>query len=174
MIKTFLYAQTELHNIPRKHFRFEVLTPMNDGPLACVAAWFGRYVPTLRRNLPPSFPLLACIVYTMTLKMKAVRWSETSVNFKQTIRRHVPGDSILHNHRCENTRSTVSSQFHSWTPRLLSTAQTLNNLYVRDWRTRPLAWYAPSFLCSSLPPSKGYAPRWTRRAAHARSDNGFW
>jgi hypothetical protein len=32
-------------------------------------------------------------------------FSETSINFQQTIRHYIPEDSTLHNHRCENLES---------------------------------------------------------------------
>jgi hypothetical protein len=37
----------------------------------------------------------ACWSYNFNLEMEAVRSSETSVNFYQTIRRHIPEDSSL-------------------------------------------------------------------------------
>jgi hypothetical protein len=89
-MKTLLHAQTELHYIPRKHFRFEVITAVNGGPLACDVVWFGTYVPTFRRNHPPSFLLLDCTIFNMTPKMMEVRLSETSVNFTQNARCHMP------------------------------------------------------------------------------------
>jgi hypothetical protein len=36
-----------------------------------------------------------------TLKMEAIRSTETSVHTRST-RRHIPEDGILHSHRCEN------------------------------------------------------------------------
>jgi hypothetical protein len=39
-----------------------------------------------------------------TLKMEAIRSSETSVNARST-QRHIPEDDILHSHRCENLKS---------------------------------------------------------------------
>jgi hypothetical protein len=44
-----------------------------------------------------------------TLKMEAIRSSETSVNTRST-QRHIPEDDILHSHRCENLKS-YSVQF---------------------------------------------------------------
>jgi hypothetical protein len=34
--------------------------------------------------------------------------SETQVDFQRTTRRYIPGDSILHNHRCENLKSYMN------------------------------------------------------------------
>jgi hypothetical protein len=53
--------------------------------------------------LPPS-RLSAWISYT--LKMEAIRSSETSVN-KISIWRHIPEDGILHGHRRENLKSHI-------------------------------------------------------------------
>jgi hypothetical protein len=41
-----------------------------------------------------------------TLKMEAIRSSETSVNRGST-QRHTPEDDILHSHRCENLKSYI-------------------------------------------------------------------
>jgi hypothetical protein len=41
-----------------------------------------------------------------TLKMEAIRPSETSVHTRST-RRHIPEDGILHSHRRENFRSYI-------------------------------------------------------------------
>jgi hypothetical protein len=43
-----------------------------------------------------------------TLKMEAIRSSETSVNEIPT-RRHIPEDGILHSHRRENLKSHISN-----------------------------------------------------------------
>jgi hypothetical protein len=40
-----------------------------------------------------------------TLKMEAIRTSETSVHSPTTTRRHTPEDDILHSHRHENLKS---------------------------------------------------------------------
>jgi hypothetical protein len=37
--------------------------------------------------------------------MEAICSSETSVETQRTIRRHIPEDDTLHNHRCENLKS---------------------------------------------------------------------
>jgi hypothetical protein len=37
--------------------------------------------------------------------MEAVRASDASANLYQTARRHIPEDSTLHSHRCENFKS---------------------------------------------------------------------
>jgi hypothetical protein len=46
----------------------------------------------------------ASLAYTSTLKMEVVRSSETSVNFYQTTRRHIPEDSSVHGHRHDSLR----------------------------------------------------------------------
>jgi hypothetical protein len=48
-----------------------------------------------------------------TLKMEAIRSSETSVHFTGSTRRHIPEDGILHSNRCENLKSHMVSSFHS-------------------------------------------------------------
>jgi hypothetical protein len=45
-----------------------------------------------------------------TLKMKATRSSETSVQFTRSTRRHIPEGGILHSHRCENLKSHKSER----------------------------------------------------------------
>jgi hypothetical protein len=42
---------------------------------------------------------------SLTLKMEAIRSSETSVETQPTTRRHIKEDDILHNHRWENLKS---------------------------------------------------------------------
>jgi hypothetical protein len=44
------------------------------------------------------------MVYFSTLKMEAVRSSETSVNFYQTTQCFTPVSGTLHGHRCENPK----------------------------------------------------------------------
>jgi hypothetical protein len=41
---------------------------------------------------------------SLTLKMEAICSSETSVETQRTIRRDIPEDDTLHNHRCENLK----------------------------------------------------------------------
>jgi hypothetical protein len=43
--------------------------------------------------------------YSSTLKMEAIRSSETSGATQRTTRRHIPEDDTLQNHRCENLKS---------------------------------------------------------------------
>jgi hypothetical protein len=72
--------------------------------------------PTVRKNIsPPSSesnnkPIkklllpVSCFLILATLKMEATCSSETLVDFQRTIRRCIPKDRTLHNHRCENLR----------------------------------------------------------------------
>jgi hypothetical protein len=55
---------------------------------------------------PVSIRLTLARVISSTLKMEAIRSSETSVYIKPT-RYHIPEDGILHSHRCENLRSYI-------------------------------------------------------------------
>jgi hypothetical protein len=49
--------------------------------------------------------LAGLLKYSSTLKMEAIRSSETSGATRRTTRRHIPEDDTLHNHRCENLKS---------------------------------------------------------------------
>jgi hypothetical protein len=68
-----------------------------------------RNLPMFRRNvLPPPagitvfFLMVAFLAYfVLTLKMEAVRSSETSVNFYPTTQRHISEDSICYS-RCQD------------------------------------------------------------------------
>jgi hypothetical protein len=55
--------------------------------------------------------LLACWflakLISSTLKMEAIYSSETSVDTQRTPRRNIPEDDTLHNHRCENLKSSL-------------------------------------------------------------------
>jgi hypothetical protein len=53
-------------------------------------------------NLTPTFILVSCLAYHSTLKIEETCSSETSVDFQQTTRRHIPDDRPLHSHGCEN------------------------------------------------------------------------
>jgi hypothetical protein len=55
-------------------------------------------------DMTPCSPLVAEPT-SLTLKMEAIRTSETSVETQQTTRRHIPENDTLHNHRCENLKS---------------------------------------------------------------------
>jgi hypothetical protein len=44
------------------------------------------------------------------LKMEAIFFCETSVDFKLPTRLYVPEDSTLHNHHCENFKSYTHTQ----------------------------------------------------------------
>jgi hypothetical protein len=53
-------------------------------------------------SLMLGFLFVPCFAYSLTLRMEALRSSETSVNFCYTTRRHIPDDSKPYSHRCEN------------------------------------------------------------------------
>jgi uncharacterized membrane protein len=67
-------------------------------------------LPTFRRNTGLLTPALTVssfadfLIFLSTMKMEAIRTSDTSVNttFK---RRHIPEDCFLHSHRRENLKS---------------------------------------------------------------------
>jgi hypothetical protein len=51
--------------------------------------------------------LVSSWAYSSTMKMEAVRSSETSADTQRTTRSYIPEDSTLHNHRCENLKSYI-------------------------------------------------------------------
>jgi hypothetical protein len=54
--------------------------------------------------LSPAFTLVSCLAYSSTLKMEAVCFSKTVVDFQRTTWHYIPEDSNLHNHLCENLK----------------------------------------------------------------------
>jgi hypothetical protein len=56
-------------------------------------------------RMPPVFTLVSYSVYSWTMKMEAICFSETYFNLERTIRRYIPENSNPHNHRCENLKS---------------------------------------------------------------------
>jgi hypothetical protein len=63
--------------------------------------------PMYGRNVSPRAHVCSSLADFSTLKMKAIRSSETSVITRST-RRHIPEDGILHSHLRENLRSDVT------------------------------------------------------------------
>jgi hypothetical protein len=57
--------------------------------------------------LATCFTLVPYLASSSTLKMEVTCSSETSVDFHRTTRLYTPGDTTLHNHRCENLKSYV-------------------------------------------------------------------
>jgi hypothetical protein len=55
-------------------------------------------------NLQPPAHTGSSLADFSTLKMEAIRSSETSVKTRPT-QRHIPEDDILHSHLCENLKS---------------------------------------------------------------------
>jgi hypothetical protein len=55
--------------------------------------------------------------HSFTLKMEAMCYSETSVDFERTARRYIPEDSTFHNYRCVNLISykfqLISTKFNN-------------------------------------------------------------
>lgn len=50
--------------------------------------------------------LVAYLAYSSTLKLQTANSSKTSVHLYQATRRHTPGSSAHHSHRCENLKSS--------------------------------------------------------------------
>jgi hypothetical protein len=67
--------------------------------------------------------LAALLNYSTTLKMEAIRSSETSGTTQRTTRRHIPEEDTLQNHRCENLKSYTL---------------IFNNLYKREGEIVPV------------------------------------
>jgi hypothetical protein len=82
-------------------------------PLSCIRRFGRSYRLHLQgrrmsraRNQRESRCLLDGLLnYSSTLKMEAIRSSETLGATQWTTRRHIPEDDTLHNHRCENLKS---------------------------------------------------------------------
>jgi hypothetical protein len=55
-------------------------------------------------------PLPACSIYSLTLKIEEVHFSETLVKFCPTAQHHIPEESTPHSHYCENFTSTEELQ----------------------------------------------------------------
>jgi hypothetical protein len=71
---------------------------------------------TFRRNillLSSEYSSKPYLAYYSSLKMNAVRTSETSVNFHQTTRRHITDDNTLHDYYCENLDLGMFSESRS-------------------------------------------------------------
>jgi hypothetical protein len=57
------------------------------------------------KNKPNKKPAWKQVTSRLILKMEAICSSETSFKFQRITRRHIPEDSTLHNHCCENLKS---------------------------------------------------------------------
>jgi hypothetical protein len=70
----------------------------------------------LLASLPPALTLVSCSAYFSTLKMEAIRSSETSVDSQRTTWRYIPEDGTVLNYRCENLKSYKGATFiEIWT-----------------------------------------------------------
>jgi hypothetical protein len=67
-----------------------------------------RFGGTYRLHLQPPAHAGSSLADFSTLKMEAIRSSETSVHTRST-RRHIPEDGILHSHNRENLKSYIQS-----------------------------------------------------------------
>jgi hypothetical protein len=95
------------------------MTPCS--PLSCARRFGGTY----GLRLQAACHLLArwfAELISSNLKMEAISSSETSGATQRTIRRHIPEDDALHNHRCENLKSYIvflcgePTRFFLWNP----------------------------------------------------------
>jgi hypothetical protein len=65
---------------------------------SCSGVFLKRVLLTRLGLLAACLVLIACLSYTSTIEMKALRSSETSVNFYRTMQCHIPEESTLHDH----------------------------------------------------------------------------
>jgi hypothetical protein len=90
--------------------------------LLCNAVQSVESLPTFRRNispqicLPPALTLVSCSAYSSTLKMEAICFSVTLVDFQRNTRRCIPEDIILHNHHCENLKPYIIALYCQVSP----------------------------------------------------------
>jgi hypothetical protein len=63
-----------------------------------------RYITRVADIFAACFVLISCMANSSSLKMEAIRSSETSVNFHRTTWRYIPEGRSLHNYRCENLK----------------------------------------------------------------------
>jgi hypothetical protein len=47
------------------------------------------------RSLPRAFMVVSCLAYSLTLKMEAICYSDTLVNFQRTTQHYIPEDRTL-------------------------------------------------------------------------------
>jgi hypothetical protein len=63
-----------------------------------------------QHELIMQFMLVPCLVYSSTLKMKAICFSEIYDEFRRETRGYIREDRTIHNDRCENLRSNKLSR----------------------------------------------------------------
>jgi hypothetical protein len=104
-------------NMEDYNWKFQIARASTENDLKCTIFWDITPCSLLKIDrrfggglcLPPDFTLVSCSVYSSTLKMEATWSSEASVGFQRTSRHYIPEDRTLHNHRCENLKSYISS-----------------------------------------------------------------
>jgi hypothetical protein len=112
-------------------------------------------------SLSPDFKLVSCSTYSSILKMGAIWYSETSLDFQRTTQCYIPEDIIVHNCCCENLKFYIdfcptdpSTGYNL--PRFSScTSETSAKLLTFTWCKYPRP-QPPSvrFLCKYSPTSK--------------------
>jgi hypothetical protein len=85
---------------------------------------FPIYTPVFPRacNLLATCLLAGLLKYSSTLKMEAIRSSETSGTTQRTTRGHIPEEDALQNHRCENLKSYKCHKTWTWVTCMISIA----------------------------------------------------
>jgi hypothetical protein len=102
-----------------------------------------------------------CLAYSSIRMMEVVCSSETSANFYRIIQHHIPEDSNLYNHRCENlTSKTKASSTMTLFMALMSlcpgstTMRCCPNQLLRNSSLKLTTSWTDSCLCC---PSRGKA-----------------
>jgi hypothetical protein len=77
------------------------------------------------------FLLGPCSAHSSTLTMEAVRSSETLLIYSGQQQSHVPSDSTIYNHRCENLKSeNIVLQYSNFTKNLAQTVVVCEQVVV--------------------------------------------
>jgi hypothetical protein len=81
---------------------------------------FGRtYWHHFQYRISACFILVSALTYSSTLRMEAIRSSETSVYIYQKIRCYISEDRVLHSRQCENLKYTTSTYLYIDTNQVL-------------------------------------------------------
>jgi hypothetical protein len=60
-----------------------------------------------KQSLLPDIWLVTCLAYPSTLKMEAICFSETSVDFHRSTPKYIPEHRTVHGYRYENLKSSI-------------------------------------------------------------------
>jgi hypothetical protein len=107
MFTKVFYWYSATKRIALKSSVFLDITPCS---LLKVNRHFGRTY-HLRLQFATCFILVSCMAYSLILKMEATCSSETSAGFRWTTWHYIQDHRTLHNHCCENLKSSKNC-FH--------------------------------------------------------------